>query len=138
MLDEHRVLRLKTEGGEEVEVEINWSDHKKVKNSEMLRFRIDGKEYDIKRKELMALMLLVGSADDQKKMMPTRVTNVKKLERMLVFEYKATRDYKKGEVVHIKAPWIDEIPDYEEVLAGNVKKPKRGLTKFIDKVPLSK
>jgi len=125
MLDEHRRLQLKTVNGEKVEVEVNFSNNKKIKDCEVLRFRIGEKTYDFKRKELMALMMLVGDDRDQEKLIPVRLNKVKKIQRMLTFEYKASKDYKKGEMISVTAPWIDETPSEQEMMAGKLFRNKK-------------
>jgi len=128
MLDEHRILQLKTLEGDSVEVEINFNE--KVGDCKILRFRVGDKEFDIYRDELLSLMLVIGSADDQKRLMPAKVTNVRRMERLLRFQFPASKDYRKGETVEVVAPWIDEIPDAEEVFSGNVKN-QRKIKNFI-------
>ena len=121
MLNEHRKFQLKTLDGK-LEAEVNWSKEKKVKDCNVIKFTLDDKEFIMKRSELMSLMLLVGSADDQEKLMPMKLSRIKKYETMLTFEFPASRNYKKGEKVLIKAPHIFTIPETEEVIAGNIKK----------------
>ena len=133
MLNGHRVLKIKSQAGDNIEVEINFSDNEKVKDAKILRFKIDGKQYDIKKDELVSLMMVVGTIDDQKKLMPMKLTNIRKIERLLTFEWKTTRSYREGEVIQVKAPWIDEVPNVEEVFAGNIKKKKGKALNFFVK-----
>ena len=120
MLDEHRVLQLKGKSGGSMSLEVNFSDSKAVKECKVVRVKVGDKTVDISRDELISVMLLIGSASDQKKMIPTKLTTIHKMERLLTFEFTAKRDYKAGEVIAVQAPWIDEVPNVEEVLAGNI------------------
>lgn len=129
MLDEHRRMQLKTVSGEKIEVEVNFSNNKKVKDCGILRFHLGEKTYDFKRKDLMALMMLVGDDADHDKMVPVKVGNIKKIQRMLTFEWTASRNYEKGERVLVKAPWIDEAPSEQEIMAGKLFRNKKVYTK---------
>ena len=133
MLNEHRTFKLKAASGETVEVEINWSDNLKVKDCGLVRFKVGDEEVELQRNDLASLMMLLGNAEEQKKMMPMKLTKVRKLERMLTFEWQASKDYKKGEKVTVKAPWIDTATDVEEVLQDAVKNLKKGVLKHFIK-----
>ena len=104
-----------------MEVEVNWSDNEKVKNCGLVRFKIADKDVEIDRKDLMALMILIGDSDDQKKMLPMKMSTVRKMERLLTFEWLASRNYQKGEKITVKAPWIDTHTDAEEMISGALK-----------------
>ena len=121
MLEEYRNFRLKTAGGDTVEVEVNWSDNEKDKNCGLVRFKIADKDVEIDRKDLMALMILIGDSADQKKMLPMKMSTVRKMERLLTFEWLASRNYQKGEKITVKAPWIDTHTDAEEMISGALK-----------------
>lgn len=122
MIDEHRVLNLEGEDGI-IEVEINWNET--VSGCRMLKLSFNGEEVIVDRDRLVSLLMLIGTESDQKKMMPMKLTRIRKMERMLTFSFNASKDYRKGEPITIKAPWIDEVPDVEEVFAGNVKARKK-------------
>jgi len=131
MIDEHRNFVIDGEGGT-MEVEVNWNG--KVGQCEKLRLRIGNEELIVDKDKLVSLLMLLGTESEQKKLTPMKLTRVRKLERMLTFAFKATKDYKKGEPITVKAPWIDEVPDVEEVFAGNVKDRKKSPLKFfVDK-----
>lgn len=122
MLSDHQTLQAKAIGGGSVEFEVNWSDKKSIARCEMIRVRIGEAEAEIKRDDLVNILLHIGTIGDQKKLMPAQLTKVRKLERMLYFEFPASRDYRKDEKIQVRAPWIDTGVDVEEVLAGNIKK----------------
>jgi hypothetical protein len=125
MLNDHKILQAKALGGGTVEFEVNWNSNKDIANCEMVRLRFDGVEVDVKRDELVNVLLHIGSLSDQKKLMPVKVERVRKLERMLTFEFTAKRDIPQGQKVQVTAPWIDTTVDAEEVLSGNLKKQQK-------------
>ncbi len=132
MIDEHRILKLECIGGGTAELEVNYSNNDKVKDCQMIRFRKDKQEFEVKREDLLSLMLIIGDEKTQKSLLPMQTTKVKKIERLLTFDWVASRDYKKGDKITIKAPWIQEEPVNEEMLSGNVHTNKNPL-KFIVK-----
>lgn len=129
MLSEHRRLQLKTTRGERLEAEVNFSENPKVKDCQVIRFHINGKELDIKRDELVALLMAIGDEGMQEKLLPIKIGTTRKVERMLTFEWQATRNYAKGDTIQVKAPWIDEIPTEEELMAGKLKRHERKYAK---------
>lgn len=122
MLETHQVMKIKTQNGAQAELEINYSSNKKVIKSQMIKFKINGQEAEIKRNDFIAYMLAIGRMEDQKKLLPMTVTRIRKLERMLTFEIKLKKNHEAGETIIVQAPWIDEIPETEEVFAGNIAK----------------
>lgn len=118
MITDHRVLQLRTTRGEKIEAEVNYSDNENVSKCQVIKFKFDGKEFEIKRDELTTLLMVIGSEVDQKKLLPLKLNKIKKVERLLVFDYKASKDYKKGETVTIRAPWIDTVVSDDEILSG--------------------
>jgi hypothetical protein len=122
MIDEHRRFNLVTLSGAPIEVEVNWNDSEKISNSKVLRFCIADKKYDVDIKDLTSLLVLIGDVSVKKDLIPTKITRARKLQRMLAFEWRASRPYKKGELISVHAPWIDTQTDVEDVLSGAVKK----------------
>ncbi len=122
MIQEHRIFRTKTYDGSDLELEVNWSDHAKVKDCQIIRLRSGDKEIEVERNELVNILMMVGNKENQKKLMPMKLTKIRKLERLLTFEFKAKRTYKEGDIVKVTAPWIDVVPEIEEVFAGNLGK----------------
>lgn len=128
MLDEHRRLNLALVDGGHIEVEVNFEAPEKRGGSKVMRFFIGGKTYDIKTKDIRDLLLVVGDVDIKKDLIPVRVSRVRKLERMLQYEFKASKDYKKGEPITVVAPFMDTHTDVEEMLSGAVKNVIRNKT----------
>ena len=125
MLSDHQVMKLRTAQGQELQVEVNYSKNKKVENCQMVKFHFDGKEFEVKQSDLVAMMMVIGSVENQKKMLPMKMTRIRKMERLLTFEFNAKKAYEKGEVIRIQAPWIDTVPETEEVFAGVVSGKKK-------------
>src|SRR3990167_7529544 len=121
MLTEHRKLRLKTVDNQMIGVEVNYSKSPKVKDCKMIKLGIDGKEYEVERKELMSLMLIIGDKEVQSKLLPIKVEKIRKYETVLGFDFTASKDYKKGDKISVSAPYIVSIPETEEMFAGNLK-----------------
>lgn len=125
MLNDHQTLRLKSlNDGKDIEVEVNFSDQEQVKNCQVLRLKYDGKTMLVKQDDLLQIMLVIGSPETQKKLIPVTYNKVKKIERLLTFEFNASKDYRKGDKISIKAPWIEEVVDTEAAYAGAVQKKK--------------
>lgn len=120
MLSEHQRLNLALLDGGCIEVEVNFDKHDET--SKVLRFFVAGKQYDIKTKDLRDLLLIAGDISIKKDLLPTKLTRVRKLERLLQYEFKASKDYKKDEMITVIAPFIDTRTDIEEVLSGAVEK----------------
>ena len=121
MLTQHRKLRLKTVDNQLIDVEINYSNSPKVKDCKIVKFAIGDKDYEIERQELLSLMLIIGDSETQGKMLPIKLQKIRKYETELELKFTCKKDYRKGEDITVRAPYIAEIPDEEEMFAGNVK-----------------
>lgn len=128
MLDTPCVVNLKTLGGEMVELSVNYSP--KIKDCTYIKLKVGEKEVELPKDGLVTFLLAIGSETDINKLLPCKVNRVRELERLLTFEWKATRDYRQGEVIRVKAPWIDTIQDTEEVFAGSLKRGVKKVLKF--------
>lgn len=117
---------VKTLENEDIECEVNYSDDPEINGCKVFRVHMGEKIFQIKRDELLRLMLALGDPSTQKKLLPIKVKNVKQIRRNLHFRFNAKKDYRKGEVIEVVAPWIDEVPTEEEILSGNLnaRKPK--------------
>ncbi len=120
MLDEHRTLNVPTVSGDKVELEVNFNE--KVSGCKVVRMLYNSEEFDVKKDDLMSAMLVLGSLEDQKKLIPMKLTRIRKMERLLTFEFKAKKPYREGETIRVQAPWIDEVPDVEETMANEIAK----------------
>lgn len=129
MLNEHRILKGKTADGSDFEMEVNWNENKEVKDSQVVRIRSGDNTLDVKLEDLTQMLMVIGGEGTMKKLLPMKVERVRKMERMLTFEWQAKRDIRAGETLRIQAPWIDTSVDAEEILSGNVNKK----TKFFNR-----
>lgn len=120
MITEHRKFVVKTLEKESIEAEINFSTDKNISDGKVIRFTLGDKQFTVKRDELTSLLMMIGDEQTQKDLIPMKTTHIHKLERMLFFEFPASRDYRKGEKISIKAPWIDETPTEQETFAGKL------------------
>ena len=120
MIDSHETLRLITKDGQEFTIEVNYLESDK--ECKTLRCKYDQSVFYIDREDLVNALLVIGTPSQQKKLMPVTVNNVRKLERMLTFEVKLTKNYSAGDKVTIQAPWIDTITDTEAVFAQHAAK----------------
>jgi hypothetical protein len=124
MLDEHRVLQLRTTNGRKLEAEVNFSTNAKVKDCQVVRLRAGDETYDIKRDDLTTLLMVIGDESTMKSLIPLKTSTVRKVERLLTFKWKATKDYRRGDEITVTAPWLDEVVTSDEVMSGNFKKRK--------------
>jgi len=131
MLDDHRTLQIPTLDKEMIECEINYSKNKKIKDCQVIRMSVKGIEFEIERDELTKLLLVIGDEQTQKDLMPMQVNKVRKYETLLEFNFKASKDYGKGEEIAVTAPYIIEVPDVEELASGNVVKVGKAPDKII-------
>lgn len=126
MIKEHDLLVLKTLEGQDITFEVNYSEDPEIKDCKIFRLKVGELVFHVKRDDLVSLLMVMGDASSQKKLIPTRIKNVKRVERRLHATFKCQKDYRAGEVIEVILPWIDEVPTEDEVFAGNLnnRKPK--------------
>ena len=124
MIETHEMLVLKTAEGGDIKLEVNWSEEADVSEAKMIRLHVGESTFTIKRDDLVGMLMVIGDAKSQKKLMPVSVKNVKKLERRLTIDVKLRKDMRAGELLRVVVPWIDEVPTEEELMAGNLNKRK--------------
>lgn len=120
MITDHDKLIARTLEGTEVSIEVNYSEDPEVADCKILRLTCPSLEFHLKRDDLVSILLMLGDSEAQKKLLPTRVKSVKKIERRLHATFKAKKDYRAGEIIEIVMSWIDEVPTEEEMFAGNL------------------
>jgi hypothetical protein len=120
MLTEHRSIPIQTSDGSTLEAEVNYSSDKEVKDSQMIRFHFGDKTADVKMNDLIALIFFIGDETTAEKIMPMKRTKVRKIQKLLAFEWTATQDYKKGDKIGVQAPYIETVEDSEEMMANAV------------------
>jgi hypothetical protein len=127
MIDEQNGFEIPVVSGGRLTGEINWSKDETIAGGKMIKFNFispDGKHtfpFFVKTEQLHAFLMVVGSTEQIEDLLPVKVTTIKKIERLLTFEWQASRDYRRGEKITVKAPWIDEVPNEIETLAGSLK-----------------
>lgn len=119
MLSEHKILQLPNLQGGIVEVDVNFSNNAKVKDCQVLRFKFGGQEVDVKRDDIVNMILALGKEEQIEQLLPVNHHKVKQIERKLTFEFTATQDYAKGEKIQVVAPWIDQQIVTQESFAGS-------------------
>ena len=124
MIETHEMLVLKTAEGEDIKLEVNWSEETEVSEAKMIRLHIGESTFTVKRDDLVGVLMVIGDAKSQKKLLPVSVKNVKKLERRLTIDVKLRKDMRAGELLQVVVPWIDEVPTEDEIMAGNLNKRK--------------
>lgn len=82
-----------------VTFEVNWDPtNEKTNASKVLKMTLpDGKVHYIKRDFLNAFLFVIGTEEDQRKMLPQKIITTKWYET--VVSVKATKDIRKGEEV---------------------------------------
>lgn len=127
MIDHCETFRL----GKDIEATVNWNDSDAVKDSKMIKLKVNGKEYTISTEELHTLMMVIGSEKQIKDLMPVKFTQVRRYETILEFKWKASRNIQKGEEIYIKAPHIVSIPIEEERIAKAFDKKIKKSSQFL-------
>jgi hypothetical protein len=120
MLTEHRRFPIPTSDGSTLEAEVNYSSDKDVKDAQVIRFYSGDKTIDVKTNDLIALIFLIGDETTAEKIMPMKQTKVRNIQKLLAFEWTASCDYKKGDKIAVKAPYIETVEDSEEMMANAV------------------
>lgn len=120
MITTHQIFRAKTYDGSDIEFEVNFSDHAKVRDSQVVRLRYKDVEIDISQKELVSILMMIGTAENQKKLIPMKLTKIRKMERLLTFDWVSSKDYRKGDKITVTAPFIDTMEENEVVMSGTL------------------
>lgn len=127
MIEEMNTLRLPTKNAKDIEITVNWNDNPEVKGCKLLKMKVEGKDYIVDRDQLVNLLMVLGSEQNLKDLMPVTLTQVKRYETILEFQWKASRNFQKGETITVQAPHIVSLPITDERFAGALKKKERGL-----------
>ncbi len=122
MLTEYREFKL-DEGKGDIIARVNWNGSEDVKECRLIEFEIGklsgkSKKFWIKKDDLVGLLMVLGSPQDIKDLIPMKLTKIKKYETILDFKWKASRNIQKGEEVIVRAPHIVNIPIEQEVMSG--------------------
>ena len=100
-------------------IEVNWNPKdEKTNHCRMLRIIFpDGKECVIKKEHLAAILFAIGNEEEQKKLIPQKLSRVRWYETVL--SVKATKDIRKGE--NITFPIKLTMPSEEEEIIGSLR-----------------
>ncbi|MFA5397724.1 MAG: hypothetical protein WC346_17075 [Methanogenium sp.] len=119
--NEYKRYRLPVLNSEMVEVESNYSNSKRIRNGQVLRFHVGKKQFEVRTENLASLMLLVADPQIVSRLMPRKMGKVRRVEKNLTFSFVAKQRYEKGDVINVVAPYIQTIIDDEELMTEAVK-----------------
>jgi len=125
MIEEHEEFILfDKDKRNNITAEVNWNpDNEKTNKCQIIRFKMGKKEALISKKELNALLFVIGKRNEQRKMVPMKITNVRHYKTTV--SIMATRDVRKGEI--IRGPVTITLPAVsEEVIGAVAKEVKQG------------
>ena len=124
MIQGHEKFRIPDENKiNDLLAEVNWNIRdRKTNECKVIRFTFkDGTEAYVKKEHLHAILFTIGNEEEQKKLIPQKITRVKWYETVL--SVKATKDIHKGE--NITFPIKLTIPATEEDVIGEIKREER-------------
>ena len=99
--------------------EVNWKEDESIESCQIIRFTFpDGKQAYLERKLLNEMLFAIGRKEDQRKMIPQKMTRVRWYET--VVSVKAKKDIHKGE--NITFPIKISLPSVEEEVISEIKK----------------
>ena len=119
MLSDYQKFRLFDENKQnEFYAEVNWDKNNKVSNnSQLIKFIFPGgKSAVVKKEYLLGMLFAIGTAEEQRKMIPQTITKVRKFKTLL--KIKATKDIYKGE--EMVFPYEYEVPMSQEQVITNL------------------
>lgn len=125
MIEGHEKFKMKGEGNSGVFfMEVNWKgeNDEQTNNCKLIKFIFpNGDTSIIKKEHLNAVLFALGTAAEQMKMIPQKMTRVKHYETTL--GVKATKDIKKGETIVF--PLSITLPSAEQEAIAEIKREKR-------------
>lgn len=93
-----------------VEFMVNWND--KVQNCEYVKIKIDKEEAILRREHLAGLIFMLGTDEEQRKLIPQKVIETNRFETVLGIT--ATKDIRKGEKINVRV----SIPTGSQVIGA--------------------
>ncbi len=103
MITHYEKFRLIDENKEnEFTAEVNWNPKDKDSNeSKLVKFTFpDGRTAIIKREHLLGMLFAISAEDEQRKMIPQKITRVRNYETVLGI--KASKDIYKDEMINVR------------------------------------
>ena len=122
MLETHEKFRIidKNNRSTGVILEVNWNpDDEKTNKCQVIKMTYDNKEYFVDRNLFLEFVFAIGRPEDQQKMVPQKIYNVKWYETVLGIT--ATKDIKKGEKINV--PIKLTLPAHEQDTISDVRRP---------------
>lgn len=120
MIKSYEKFRLVDEGKRnEFYLEVNWNE-KDPKSNECKLIKVtfpNGETCIIRRDILVSVLFAFGTEEQQQKMIPQKISQVRFLKTTLGI--KATRDIHKGEMINI--PVDLKLPSIEEEVIGSIR-----------------
>ncbi len=120
MLKNHEKFRLIDENKQNeffIEVNRNPKDPKSNDCQLVIFVHPGGTETTVKREHLMSMIFAMGTEDQQRHLIPQKISQVRFLKTTLGI--KATKDIQKGEMINI--PVELKLPSIEEEVIGSIK-----------------
>lgn len=99
MLKQYEKLRLVDENkNNELLLEVNWKDDPKISECKIIKLTFpSGEECYVKRESLMSVLFLMGTPEQQRKMIPQTLSKVRWYET--VVSVRAKNDIAKGQLI---------------------------------------
>jgi len=128
MLEEYQKFRLRdlNAARKDFFVEVNWDEkNESINECKVLKFTFpNGETALVKKEELLGLLFIIGRPEEQRKMIPQKITKVRHYRTTLWVQVK--KDMRAGDI--IKVPVDITLPAVsEEVIAELKKKPNKSL-----------
>ena len=122
MLTEHEIFQIPTINKKDFRIEVNYKpDDPATNECKILKLKFpDGSTDYVKREHLYSFLFAIGRPEDQRKIVPQKLTKVRWYETVL--GVKATKDIRKGEMMNF--PIKISIPSVEEEVIGEIRKSK--------------
>jgi hypothetical protein len=110
-------------GKKDLIIEVNWNEKEEETNgSKVLKLTYpNGENAYVKREYFNSLLFVLGTPEEQQKMIPQKLTKARWYETVL--SVKATKDIKKGE--NITFPIKLTMPVQEEEIIGKIAKGRK-------------
>ena len=121
MIKGHEKFRVLSEGeGKDFFIEVNWNPKdEKITGCKILKVIFPNRDITYMKKEhFMAILFAIGNEEEQRKMIPQKLTRVKWYET--VVSVKATKDIRRGE--NLTFPIKITLPAVEEEVVGDIKR----------------
>ena len=133
MLETHEKFRIidKNNRSTGVVLEVNWNPDEMTTNKcQVIKMTTsEDKEYFIDRNLFLEFVFSIGRPEDQQKMVPQKIYNVRWYETILGI--KATKDIKKNEMINV--PIKLTLPVREGETISDVRRPNGGSNLIVSK-----